>query len=414
MYTFLFQVVAASLCVGVVLAFLLRRTRLTISLLNSIAVMAALAIPYFVYFKGIMDFPAFGETMNLILGIRSHFPSPHLYFYGRWLVVIFVWSFLLWLMHRSGAKNKEANILKGDILRPSIEDVTLTIAAVSLATLGVMGGNIITGVDIAGPSHVNYFVYILTPLSLILFVPPTARVLLENRSSIKKILLLLCVLLVVCKVVAIIPEAFTRFEIYRTDSIGPESGLTEDSPQFIMPVLAALRSLPNEQVVAAPDPINSYIPLYTRQRILYHSFYGGIFSVGTIENVERSFVSKLGQPLEWEGVERATADATLINVEIAARNDLAHELCAIVSSSPSCATLIVAQPYTEGGIIDQSVWFDYYQTAVRPYIVKYLNRFNVRQVVIDRRLPIPEFLRTQTPWYSDQYYAIYDIAQFAE
>jgi hypothetical protein len=412
-YTFLFQVTAASLFVGVVFSFLFRRIRLTRSLLSSILVMAAFVIPYFVYFKGIMDLPAFGETMNLILGIRSHFPSPLLYFYGRWLVVIFAWAFLLWLAYRN-KMSTGAKPLEGGIPTPSIEDVALTIAIVALATFGVMGSNIITGVDIAGPSHVNYFVYILLSLSLIVFIPPTVRVFSRSGFFVQKSLLLLCALLVFGKVAVIIPEVFTSPQIYRTNSVGPGSGLIEDSPQFIMPVLVALRSLRGEQVIAAPDPINSYIPLYTRKHILYHSFYGGIFSVGTVENVERSFVSKLGQPLTWEEVERATADATLVNVEITARNDLARKLCMITSTSPSCSTLIVAQPYTESGIIDQSAWFDYYQTAVRPHIVKYLHRFDVRQVVIDRRLPPPEFLRAQTPWYSDPYYAIYDIAQFTE
>jgi hypothetical protein len=410
-YTFLFQVVAASLLVGVVFSLLLRRMQLMRSLVSSIMVMIVCIIPYLVYFQGVSGLPAFAETMNDFLGIRSHFPSPQLYFYGRWLMVVFAWAFLLWWTYRKET-NREAKISKAGVPSPSLENVTLTIATVSLATFGAMGENIVTGIDIAGPSHVNFFVYIIVSLGLILFIPPTVRVLSRSGSFVQKIPLLLCALLVVGRVAVMIPEQFPNPTLYRVDRVTLEHA-PDGNFQYIMPALTAIRSLPGSHVIAAPKFISGYIPLYTGQHVLFDS-YGRMYVVGTIASVERLLTAQLGQPLSSDDMlqvlqSEAFSYAEPENSEIVARNRLARELCTAAFHLSPCSTLVVAQLFTDDGIIDRSVWLDYYQTAIGPHPLKYLKRFHVSQVVIDRRLATPEFLRAQTPWYSDQYYAIYDI-----
>ncbi|OGZ06573.1 MAG: hypothetical protein A2942_00255 [Candidatus Lloydbacteria bacterium RIFCSPLOWO2_01_FULL_50_20] len=406
LYTFLFQIVAVSLVVGALLALTLGRMRLARSLLASIAIMTAIAIPYVVYFYGIRDFPAFGDTMNYFFAVRSHFPSPGVYFYGRWLVLLFVWSFLLWQARKW---TRKSTAVPGEATTgPSLEDVVLTVATISLGILGVMLENIITGVDLAGIGHANYFGRLLLSLGLVLLIWPTMRVFSEKGAYVRKALLLLCVLVIAVKVFVMLPGEFPIADRYRVNSAGPQFVRPTGNLQYIRPVLSALGSLPETHVVAAPDLLVGYIPLYTKQHVLYGG--GGIFGVSTIENTERRLTSKLGESLTPEDVIKASDDSGGGgDSEVMGRNKLARRLCTMLVRSPSCATLIVARIYHTEGLVAPSAWFDYYQKAIRPNVVKYLRRFNVSQVVIDRRLPLPEFLREQTPWYSDQYYAIYDI-----
>ena len=410
--SFLFQVIAASLAVGVVLSFILRRMQLARSLIISIATMVILSIPYFLYFHGISDFPVFAETINWFGGVRSHFPSPVVFNSGRWLILLFVWSFLLWLACRRTIGQRRI-FSEGSSVGPSLEDVVLTVAIISLGTLGVMVQNIITGVDVAGPSHTSYYIQILLPIGLVLLTFPTIRVLRERGIYVQRILLplfALLLLLVLYKVFVAIPTKFPSAVVYRPDSASPQYLNDAGNPQYIMPALIALSSLPGTHVIAAPEPLSGYIPLYTGQHVLF-SYYGRIFSVSTTENTERWLTTKLGQSLTKEEVTQAYEEFGVGGVpsEVFERNMLARKFCTIVLHSSSCATLIVARVWSDDGTIDQSLWFDYYEKTVRPNVVKYLRRFDVSQVVIDRRFPVPEFLRGQTPWYEDEYYGIYNV-----
>lgn len=414
LHTFLFQIIAASLFIGVTLTLLLRRMRLFRSLATSIAVMIVCNIPYFVYFNGISDFPAFGETMNYFNGIRSHMPSPEVYFYGRWLVLLFVWSFVLWF-NKMRETGKRTVVLEEGTSVPSVEDVVLTMATVSLGTLGVMMQNVITGVDIATVSHANYFVQILLPLGLILLIRPTIQVLLAKGVYVRKIILLLCVLVVLIKVAAILPAQFPNPAVYRSESAGPQFVKPAGNPQYIMPVLTALRSLSRTHVIAAPEQLSDYIPLYTGQHVLFN-LHGIIFSVGAVENDERLLTSKLGQPLTKEDITQVFNDSLGqgADTEVMARNKLARKLCTAVFHSPRCSTLVTARFFSDSEVFDRSRWFDFYQTVIRPHLTQYLRLYNVSEVVIDQRLPVPEFLHGQTPWYTDQYYAIYDITSLVK
>ncbi len=410
--TFLFQIVTTSLFVGVALALILGRMRLAYSFIVSIVMMIALAIPYFFYYYGISDFPAFGDVMNYFFAVRSHFPSPEVYFYGRWLVLLFIWSFLLW--RREKRATERTMVLRESTTRFSVEEVILTVATISLGILGVMFENIITGVDLAGIGHANYFGRLLLSLGLVLLVRPTIRIWSGSRvGNVQKLLLLLCALIVAIKVFVMLPGEFPTTALYRVNSAGPQFARPTGNLQYIRPTLAALESLPETSVVTAPDLLVAYIPLYTKQHVLFGG--GGIFSVSTTENTERRLTAKLGESLTPEDVTKAYDDSGAVaDSEVMGRNKLARRLCTMIFHSPSCATLIVARIYNTDDLIDQSAWFDYYQKAVRPNVVKYLRRFNVSQVVIDHRLPTPEFLFNQTPWYSDQYYAIYDIRQITK
>lgn len=422
LHTFLFQIIAASLFVGLALSLLLRRTHLSRSLITSIAVMALLATPYFLYIKELADFPVFAETMNIFGAVRSHFPPLGVYFYGRWAILLFAWSFLLWATKESDIflfsgtqKQRERNpaVVQGFTREFSLDDVVLTMGSVSLGTLAVMMANIVTGVDLYGPGHANYFIQLLLPLGFVLLIPQTIRVLLKKGVYIQKIFLLFCSILVLLKVVATLPAQFPQYSSYNSDSTGPQFVKPAGNPQYIMPALVALRSLRGVHVVVAPHPLSSYIPLYTEQRVLY-DIAGGLFSVGAIENTERFFVSRLGESLTEDSVGEEYHDAgDGAYSDVSARNRFAQKLCSAILHSSSCDTLIVARVYNEDGVIDRSRWFSYYQATLRPNVLKYLHRFDVSEVVIDRRLPIPEFLRTQAPWYSDRYYAIYNITELA-
>jgi len=412
LYTFLFQVVVVSLAVGVAAAFILRRKKLVRFFIVAIGTMVAVAIPYLFYLHGVTTFPAFGETMNLFAGVRSHFPSPQVYFYGRWLLLLVAWALLLWLMEVRMAR-KKTEVVSGETETPSLEDTVLTMAMVSLGTFGVMLENVIIGVDISGPPHANFFVLLLVPLGLVLFTGRSVRGLFEKGFYVQKVLLLICILIVAREVWSTLPpqfpEPYLQSSFYRPDSESPIVKKPAGNPQYIMPVLEAIRSLPGAQVIAAPEPLNAYIPLYTGQHLLFIPD-GGLFSTThTNESVDRLFTSKLGQILTREEVARAYDWVEAPNNELVGRDKLARKLCTMILRSPACSTLVVAHPYRGDGVINESAWFEYYQTKVRPNVLKYLHRFNVSQVVIDRRLSIPEILRGQTPWHQDQYYAIYDI-----
>lgn len=409
-YTFLFQVIAATLFVGIALALFLRRVQLARSLVISVVIMMGLAIPYLIYFNGIRDFTVFGETMNFLLGVRSHFPSPMVYFHGRWLAALLAWCLLLWFVYTRGVGKR----IVVETPRYTAEDIVLTIGIISLGVFGVMMQNVITGFDIQTVSHANYFINLLLPLGLVLLIWPTIQVLVSwggaTRYKILPPLLIFCVLVVATRVFTTIPGSFPAYSLYHPDSAGPQYVRPAGNPQYTMPVLTALQSLSDAQVIVAPEPLNGYIPLYTRHHVLF-SIFGGAYFTGTTQSVERYFASKLGQPLVQSEWAEAYYDSVGTVSDVVMRNRVAREFCVAVSRSPSCERLIVARPFIDDEVIPSSVWFDYYQTTVKLNVVKYLHRFDVQQVVIDRRLPTPEFLRAQTPWYGDRYFAIYDITR---
>ena len=490
LYTFLFQSVAVSLAVGVALAFLLRRRQLMRSFALSIGVMIAIATPNLFYLVGIMNFPGFGEAMNLMDGVRSHVPPPQIYFFGRWLLLLVAWSLALWLrearverkkadagkeeaaepslkdrvftisvlslvafgvtlesiitgfdifdpgyaswlvllllvlwsfplwLREVRVARKKADVGKEEAAEPSLEDAVFTISMLSLGAFGVMMQMVITGIDIHTVGHINFFVLPLLLLGLVLFIGRSVRALFEKGFYAQKALLLLFLLVVAREIWSTIPPQFPHPYLnpsfYRSDSAGPQYVLRPaGNPQYIMPALQALRSLSGTQVIAAPEPLNAYIPLYTGQYVLFSYTDGGIYGAPDIvEIADRLFTSKLRQPLTRESVAEAYSHVEEVpNSLIAGRNELVRKLCAMVSRSPSCSTLVVAWPYSGDEEIDHPALFVYYQNIVRPNVVKYLLRFNVSQLVIDRRLPTPELLRGETPWYSDPYYAIYDVTQ---
>ncbi len=407
LYTFLFQIIFASLFFGVALSIILRRMQLARTFVFTLTAMVVISIPYFVYFKEITDLPYFGETMNRYLGVRSHMMSAMVYFYGRWLIVLLAWSFVLWLSYTNDARKKAA-LFPASTSGPSLESAILTIAATALGTLGVMVGNLVTGFDVQGISHAYYFVHVLLPLGLIFYALPTFVILKKHGVYVQKIILVLCVLILVQRVASTIPPELPKPFLYRIESPGPQPTRLEGNPQYLMPILTAIKERQGTRVVLSPEPVNGYIPLYTGKHVLFN-FYAGMYLVGNIESVERSFASRLGKQMTRVEVEQAYYDAELLNTEVQQRNRVARELCVLVSTSPRCATLVVAGPYDPKGVINQTTWYDYYERTVRPNVLAYLHAYGVTDVVVDRRGSVPELLHGERPWYEDEYFAIYDI-----
>lgn len=412
LYTFLFQIIFASLFFAALLSLVLRRKEAVRLFVVALVAMIVISIPYLLYFKGVTDLPYFAETMNRYLGVRSHMLSAMVYFLGRGLILLLVWSYLLWVAHDSEVRQK-TGVADKVHLEPSLEAVILTIAAISLGTLGVMSGNVVTGVDVQAISHAYYFVHILLPFGLIFYARATYRVLKKSGAYAQKLIILFCSIMIIYEVAIAIPPQFPKRYLYDTENLGPQPTRLVGNPQYIMPALQAIKDLPNERVLLAPEPINGYIPLYTGKHVLFN-FYAGMYLVGTTESVERSFASHLGKPLTKEEVTTAYYDSELLNTEVQQRNRVARKFCSKIFNASRCAELIVAGPFSSDVVINDAVWFDYYQVAVRPNFLSYLHHYNVTDIVVDVRLPLPQLLEDSTPWYQDKHFAIYNLPLLAK
>ncbi|MDO8520959.1 MAG: hypothetical protein Q7S52_02490 [bacterium] len=352
-YIFLFMTVAATLGIYFLALCLSRNWAELRRILLMGIVAVAVALPHIahVFFLASQDF--YKETLARGNLFYSHWPQIEAYYYGRWVVIALLLGYLLRRYYPERVNSA----------------THFFVAITGLGILLAMVSNIFTGQDFGIATHIGRFgiiwylmvgVIILAPVCEFLF---RARGLWQKRAFIG----LLSVLLAYQMVANLNRSTFRFGEMWGKSA----------EVQTYGGVLDWLKRQP-EGVVFAPEDLNSYIPMLTKQYLLYHP-HGGMFLVNDDEFQERFLLYYAFDQLTLDEFVESTPLYGPAPSELAKTSVLRHRLCTLVHKEEDCPTPLPLRSFLDVAAM-QKKYTDYYPNLVANIASEYA-KYHVRYIV---------------------------------
>jgi len=379
-YIFLFMTVVATL--GVYFLVLLwsrnwpdiRRT----ALVGTMAI--GVALPHIINTILLSSREFYAVTLERISLFYSHWPQIEAYYYGRWIVLVLLLTYLLRRYYPDGVSH--------------ITHFFITVTGTGI--LLAMVSNIFTGRDFEIAVHIARFGIMWYLIVGVVIVIPIWVFVFKGRDALPK---RVCVGLLFFFLVF-------QMSINLQRSIPHFSSLKEKfiETQTYAGILDWFRGQP-KGVVIAPEDINSYITTVTKHYVLYNS-YGGQFILNTDELDERFLLYHAFDNLTLdEFVVRSTEYLGPVPSYLAKTSALRYRLCSLFQVAGSCLAPKAEQSFRDSAAM-QKKYADYYPYLAANITQEYA-KYHVRYIVsqaggtaISGKLPLC------APVYHDEWFEV--------
>ena len=352
-YIFLFMTIAATLGVYFLVLLWLRNWAefRRACMIGAIAIGVSLPHIVYTYLRASQEF--YTETLVRISFFSSHWPQIEAYYYGRWIVLALL---LTYLLHRFYPKG---------ISRTTHFFTLMTGTGLLLA----MVSNVFIGKDFMIAFHVAKLGVIWYLVIAVVMLPVVYTLLVRTRGIwLQRLFVGFLFALLLLQMLKNVERSVPHFSQMKEEFT---------KVQHYAGVLDWLKSEP-EGVVLAPEDLNSYIPTLTKQYTLYNA-YGAQFTVSDDEVWERYLLYHAFDGLTAEKFSDPSGTYPFGHTpgNLAKISALQHRLCTIVRED--CSTARETQDFID--IIGmQKKYLDYYPHLTANIIQEYA-KYHVRYVV---------------------------------
>lgn len=384
-YVFLFMVALASIGVYWLMQ-LIRKDHVALiraTLAGALGVVVAL--PHYIYVAHLAQLPFYQESIVRLVFFYTHFPQMEVYYYGRWFVVGFLFVYLMRKYFPTYVHERTAEFLQ------------YTGAGIIIALIS----NIVLGRDFDIAVHVARFGIVWYLVVGVALVAPLLKVLARERGEIiKKLNVSILFLLLFMQMLLNIPRA-----------VGPLTSLEEEHVVALQQYAGVIDWFAGKEqsVVVGPHELMMYLPVLTKQYVLYTS-HSGIFLMSDNEIRERYMLYHAFDRLtEEQFVQSFDEYMGLAPGMLAQVSRERYQLCTLLRPQVFCAPAQSSVDFIDSDAF-KAQYHSYYSTLPMNVLSEYA-KYHVRYVVRPATEPLKaELTVVCAEVYRDKYYAVCELA----